>query len=50
MDKIQNSYNKKLVTSIKGPDAGQVKERDGEKCKETHNTQSDVLTLVSQKN
>jgi hypothetical protein len=28
MNKIQNSYNKKLVTSIKGPEAGQVKERE----------------------
>jgi hypothetical protein len=48
MNKTQNNYNKKLVTSTKGQEAGQVKERererDREKCKETHNTQSDVLT------
>jgi hypothetical protein len=50
MNKSQNNYNKKLVTSTKGPEAGQVKERDREKCKELHNTQSDVLTSVSQKN
>jgi hypothetical protein len=44
MNKTQKNYNKKLVTSTKGQAAGQVKERDREKCKETHNTQSDVLT------
>ncbi len=50
MNKTQNNYNKKLVTSTKGQEGGQVKERDREKCKELHNTQSDVLTSVSQKN
>jgi hypothetical protein len=51
MNKTQNNYNKKLVTSTKGQEARQVKERerDREKCKETHNTQSDVFTSVSQK-
>jgi hypothetical protein len=47
MNKTQNNYNK---TSTKRQEAGQVKERDRQKCKESHNTQSDVLTLVSQKN
>jgi hypothetical protein len=28
MNKTQNNYKKKLVTSTKGPEAGQVKERD----------------------
>jgi hypothetical protein len=38
MNKTQNNYNKKHVTSTKGQEAGEVKERDREKCKETRHT------------
>jgi hypothetical protein len=51
MNKTQNNYNKKACNINKRTRSwlGE-RERDREKCKETHTTQSDVLTSVSQKN